>query len=493
MLQTISAALCTFFGFRNNPLADIPYASCFPTLGLLSEKWSHDFYSTSMRALFNAAAEEGISWTLIGGVPLVYLRHPALIRQVFVKNAESISRCGTQTRGPFGTGKRIIRSALITADGEVARHWHADMTRGFHNRPAMERFHSKLISIATNHVQKLRDVGMGDNLQSLLQDYAMDAVWCLGLGLENASQCTREWQEPFAQYVQMAASMSYPLHHTMMNLMCGRDFEEPDYYENDLHERIENCVLQLLEANSDLLNPEAVKTLEQMNFLQRISHETGGSAEQPITPDVLAHARQIFSHGFPAPTLLLLWALRELTLYPEVKQKLRTELQESDWHHRQELQLLSKLPYLNAVVNELLRLHPPIPTTARAIDRPLNMQTQSGASLVIPVQARVAVSLAMLHQDPHVWGEDASRFRPERWDGLLPNTMEGECKYLPFLTGHRRCPCTRFVLQQVKVFLAVLLTEVELEVTNASTVEKKLGPVSEPTEPLTFTISPITT
>jgi cytochrome P450 len=278
----------------------------------------------------------------------------------------------------------------------------------------------------------------------------------------------------------------------MMNLICGRDFEEPDYYENDLHERIENCVLQLLEANSDLLNPEAVKTLEQMNFLQRISHETGGSAAQPITPDVLAHARQIFSHGFPAPTLLLLWALRELTLYPEVKQKLRTELQESDWHHRQELQLLSKLPYLNAVVNELLRLHPPIPTTARAIDRPLNALTKSGASLVIPVQARVAVSLAMLHQDPYVWGDDASQFRPERWDGLLLNTMEGECKYLPFLTGHRRCPCTRFVLQQVKVFLAVLLTEVELEVTNASIVEKKLGPVSEPTEPLTFTISPIT-
>ncbi|KAJ5447360.1 Cytochrome P450 [Penicillium cf. griseofulvum] len=493
MLQTISATLWSFFGLGNNPLPDIPYASCFPTLGILSEKWSHDFYSTSMGALFNAAVEEGISWTLIGGVPLVYLRDPALIRQMFVKNAESISRCGTQTRGPFGTGKRIVRNALITADGDVARNWHADMTRGFHNRPAMEGFHLKLISIATAHVQRLRDVEYGDNLQSLLQDYAMDAVWCLGLGLENASQCTREWHEPFAQYVQMAASMSYPLHHTVMNQMCGRKFEEPDYYENNLHERIENCILQLLEANSDLLNPEAVKTPEQMNFLQRISHETGGSAAQPITMDVLAHARQIFSHGFPAPTLLLVWALRELSLHPKVRQKLREEIQGSDWHNRRELQLLSQLPYLNAVVNELLRLHPPIPTTARAIDRPFSMQTKSGASFVIPVEARVAVSLAMLHQDPHVWGEDASQFRPERWDGLHPNTMEGECKYLPFLTGSRRCPCTGFVLQQVKVFLAMLLTEVELEVTNASAVEKRLGPVSEPTKPLTFTVSPIKT
>jgi cytochrome P450 len=274
-----------------------------------------------------------------------------------------------------------------------------------------------------------------------------------------------------------------------MNRICGRGFEEPDYYENDVHERIENCIHKLLEANSNLLNPEAMKSLEEMNFLQRISYETGGSAEEPITPDVLAHARQIFSHGFPAPTLLLAWLLRELSLCPEVRRKLRAELHESDWYHQRGLQRLSQLPYLNAVVTEALRLHPPIPTTARAIDCPLNMKSRSGASFTIPVEARVAVSIAMLHQDPHIWGEDASRFRPERWDSLSPNILEGECKYLPFLTGPRRCPCTGFVWQQVKVFLAVLLRETDLEVTNASTVEKKLGPVSEPTEPLTFTIS----
>ncbi|KAL4888485.1 cytochrome P450 [Aspergillus ambiguus] len=460
MGQVVSVAIWTFFGLFDNPLANVP------------------------------AAAEGVSWTLIGGSPLVYLRDPALIRQLLVKNAESISRCGTETRGPFGTGKRIVRNALITADGDVARKWHADMTRGFHNRLAMEAFHPELVSIATRHVQKLQDVGSGNDLQALLQDFAIDAVWGLGLGVESASQCTREWHKPFNRYVQMAASISHPLHHTAMNLMCGRGFAEPDYCENDVHTKIEACVLQILVNSLDHLNPDAVKHPEDMNFLQRISYESGGTAEQPITPDVLAHARQIFSHGFPAPTLLLAWALRELSLYPTVKQKLRTELQESDWYHRRELRLLSQLPYLDAIVNELLRLHPTIPTTARSIERPIHMQTQSGDGFIIPVQARVSVSLAMLHQDRQIWGQDASQFRPERWNGLLPNTMENECKFLPFLTGPRRCPCTGFVLQQVKVFLAVLLLNVDLEVTNASVVEKKLGPVSEPTESLRFTVYP---
>ena len=490
MGQVFSVALWTFFGLFDNPLVNVPYVSCLSVLGLLSENWSHDFYSSSMGALFDSAAAEGISWTLIGGAPLIYHQCPSLIRQLFVNNAKSISRRGTETRGPFGSGKHIVRNALITADGDVARKWHADMTRGFNNRLAMEAFHPKMVSIATRHVRGLRDVALGDDLLVLLQDFAIDVVWTLGLGVENASQCKREWLGPFNSYVRLAASIAHPLHHTAINLAYGWGFAEPDYLENDVHKRIEACVVQILENNLGLLDPEAMKRPED-NFLRRISGETGGTTRDPITPDVLGHARQTFSHGFPAPTHLLAWALRELSLYPTVKQKLRTELQESDWYNRRELQLLSQLPYLNAVVSELLRLHPTIPTTARSVDQPIYMHTQSGANLIIPEQARVAVSLAMLHQDPQIWGRDASQFRPERWEGLLSNTMENECKYLSFLTGSRRCPCTGFVLQQVKVFLAVLMLEVDLEVTNASVVEKKIGPVSDPTDSLRFTVHPI--
>ncbi|KAL4926340.1 cytochrome P450 [Aspergillus undulatus] len=446
-----------------------------------------------MGALFDGAASEGISWTMIGGLPVIYLRDPALIRQLFIKNADAISRCGTLTKGPFGTGKRIVRNALITADGDVARRWHADMLRGFNNRLAMESFHPKLVSIANDHVERLRGAGAGIDLQAFLQNYALDAVWCLGLGLDKASEITgtMEWMEPFNQYVQTAASMSYPLRHIMMNLMCGRDFEQPDYHENALQKRIDRIVLGLLENKADLLNPDTAQSPETMNFLQRISFETGGTASQPITPDVLSHASQIFSHGFAAPTLLLLWALRELSLRPDVREKLRAELERSEWRQQQELQLLSRLPYLNGVVNELLRLYPPIPTTARAIDQPVHMETLSGANIVLPVQARVTVSLDMLHHDPHTWGDDATDFRPERWESLHANTMESECKYFPFLMGPRRCPCSGYVLQMVKVFLAILVLELDLKVTNATTAEKKLGPVSEPTVPLAFAVTPM--
>ncbi|PYI14850.1 cytochrome P450, partial [Aspergillus violaceofuscus CBS 115571] len=131
--------------------------------------------------------------------------------------------------------------------------------------------------------------------------------------------------------------------------------------------------------------------------------------------------------------------------------KLRAELRHGPWRHRPTPQLLSQLPYLDTVVNEVLRLYPPIPTTARAIDCAVGLKTRSGTGVVLPVDARVAVSLDMLHRDPQVWGADVEVFRPERWEGLRGHVLEGECKYLPFLTGPRRCPCSGYVMQQAKV------------------------------------------
>ncbi|KAL4798517.1 cytochrome P450 [Aspergillus venezuelensis] len=446
--------------------------------------------STSIGALFHGAEKEGISWTLIGGTPVVYLRDPALIRQLFITKSESISRCGGQTRGPFGSGKRIAGTTLITADGDVARRWHADMLRGFNNRPAMDSFHTTLVSIAERHVKRLRNLRKGNYLQVHIQKFALDAVWSLGFGLDNASEVTgtQEWLETFGQYVQTAASIAHPLKHIVMNIMSGRPFEESDMVESAIGDKIDKVVLGLLEDNIDLVNPDTAKNSKHMNFLQRISSETGGTALQPITADVFAHAKQIFSHGCSAPTLQLLWALRELSLRPDVRQRLRTELRQSAWIEKQDIQLLYQLPYLDAVVNEIFRLYPPIPTTARIIDNPVHLKAASEASISLPTEAQVTFSLDMLHHDPQIWGEDANKFRPERWDSLHMNTLESECKFVTFLVGPRRCPCSGYVLQMVKVFLAVCVLEVDLEVTNAMAVEKRLGPVSVPTVPLGFAV-----
>ncbi|KAG5633069.1 hypothetical protein DXG03_008591, partial [Asterophora parasitica] len=61
------------------------------------------------------------------------------------------------------------------------------------------------------------------------------------------------------------------------------------------------------------------------------------------------------------------WALIELSRNPEVQSKLREELSQFTTEDPTYEQLTNGLPYLDAVVTETLRLHPPVPETTREV------------------------------------------------------------------------------------------------------------------------------
>ena len=69
------------------------------------------------------------------------------------------------------------------------------------------------------------------------------------------------------------------------------------------------------------------------------------------------------------------WALIELCGKPEVQEKLRSELSQFSGNDPTWEQLTNSLPYLDAVVHEVLRLHPPLEQTTRMVSvlRPFDM------------------------------------------------------------------------------------------------------------------------
>jgi cytochrome P450 / NADPH-cytochrome P450 reductase len=75
---------------------------------------------------------------------------------------------------------------------------------------------------------------------------------------------------------------------------------------------------------------------------------------------------------------------------------------------------LNELKYLNAVLRETLRLSPTAPIIQRGV-RPENTgDTILGGKYVIPRDQGVGCLLGKIHQDPKIWGEDATEFKPER-------------------------------------------------------------------------------
>ncbi|KXT15576.1 hypothetical protein AC579_9968 [Pseudocercospora musae] len=77
-------------------------------------------------------------------------------------------------------------------------------------------------------------------------------------------------------------------------------------------------------------------------------------------------------------------------------------------HHRDAL----KLPYLSARIKEAIRLHPSVGLQLPRHPPPEGCHI---SGYYFPHSARVGVNTAVLHYNEDVFGEDAARFRPERW------------------------------------------------------------------------------
>ncbi|CAI6257368.1 unnamed protein product [Periconia digitata] len=116
---------------------------------------------------------------------------------------------------------------------------------------------------------------------------------------------------------------------------------------------------------------------------------------------------------------------------------------------------LTKIPYINAVLREALRLQP----TAPSIGLQAKEDSVLGGKYEVKAGVPILCLLAKLHRDPVVWGEDAEEFRPER---MLDEEFERRNKeypdnWKPFGSGMRGCIGRPFAWQEALLVVAMLL------------------------------------
>ncbi|KAJ5628651.1 cytochrome P450 [Penicillium lividum] len=103
------------------------------------------------------------------------------------------------------------------------------------------------------------------------------------------------------------------------------------------------------------------------------------------------------------------------------------------------LKEIQSLPYLRAIVNEALRLFPPVPINGRVAHENTTIPIGGGPDGQSPVYVKkgqtVVYSVWSVHRRTDIWGPDAEVFRPERWE----ESKQGAWEFLPFNAGPRAC------------------------------------------------------
>jgi hypothetical protein len=128
----------------------------------------------------------------------------------------------------------------------------------------------------------------------------------------------------------------------------------------------------------------------------------------------------------------LAWLLIELDNRPECLQRLLVEVDSSDTEDFKTVN--SKMPYLDAVMTEVNRLHPPIASTFRTVSREVSV-TSCKSQYTLPPGTLVFLALGCANRSVRDWGEDADKFMPERW----LDREEASPSHLAFGYGSRSC------------------------------------------------------
>jgi cytochrome P450 len=173
-----------------------------------------------------------------------------------------------------------------------------------------------------------------------------------------------------------------------------------------------------------------------------------------------------FMAGTELPANAISFGIFHVTRNRPIIERLRQELHDAGFlvnNHFQSLNPLEKLPFLNAVVKETLRLGNLVPGRLPRVTPPEGM---SVVGRHIPGGSIVGASAHLVHMNPSIFPEP-EKFIPERWLVDTPSSFKLEKYMVAFSAGSRDCIGRELAFAEIRVFIACLVSFFEVEPANS--------------------------
>lgn len=187
------------------------------------------------------------------------------------------------------------------------------------------------------------------------------------------------------------------------------------------------------------------------DLLDRMLAAEDPESGRKMTLEDLVHNMQFFIvAGHETTALAVSWALYLLANTPEYQEKARAEVRSQLNGRVAEAADLDAMPFIKQVLEEAMRLYPPVGLLARTVlgsDELCDRIMRPNDTVFLPIWA--------LHRH-EMWWSAPRTFNPDRF---LPSASAGRDKYqyLPFGAGPRVCVGANFAMMQAQIILATLV------------------------------------
>jgi len=172
----------------------------------------------------------------------------------------------------------------------------------------------------------------------------------------------------------------------------------------------------------------------------------------------------LFIAGHETTAIMLSWTWYLLANHPEVEQRLHRELDAVLGGRSAGFHDLAKLPYTKMVIQESMRIYPPVLLLYRKA-----LADQEVGGFFIPANTTVAVSPYTAHRHPGFW-EEPERFDPERFTSER-HSKRPQYAYFPFGGGPHLCMGNVLAMMEGTLILATIAQRYSLRLAPGQRVE----------------------
>jgi cytochrome P450 len=386
--------------------------------------------------------------------PLVFhqLAHPDHVKYVLIDNAKNYPRSWYYART-----KGVVGEGLVTTEGAAWRRLRRLAQPAFHHQRIAALAEPMTAAIAAMLGRWREHARSGEPLDVAVE-FAGLTLGIVGqalLGIDLAGEADR-----IGQAVTMAL----------------------EYLERRLNDLL--IIPSRLPTSRNLRARRAMRTLDTLIFdiiagrrrepgrdagdllsmlLAARDEETGeGLTDVELRDQILT----FIVAGYETTAVALAWTMSLLGRHPDAEARLRTEVADVLGGRTPTAEDLPRLTYTRRVIEESLRIYPPVYALARDA-----VEEDEIGGFRIPARSTVVLSPYVTHRHPGIWPDpevfDPDRFAPDRSAG------RPRLAWFPFLGGPHQCIGQEFAMMEMTLVISMLVQSFRLRLAPGARVEPR--------------------
>ena len=389
------------------------------------------------------------------------LSHPDLIEYVLVENNRNFTKTRILRRN-----RRLLGEGLLTSEGEFWRRQRRLAQPAFH-RKRIAAYGEVMAAFAERSLEGWRDgqtIDVHAEMMRLTLEIVAKCLFGADVGAEakDVGRAMKLALEDFSSQRRLIRiPKSIPTPHNLRFERAARRLDA-----------IVHTIIEQRRTNEE----------DRGDLLSMLMLAEDESGERMTDKQLRDEVMTLFLAGHETTANTLAWTFHLLSSYAAAEAKLAEELERVLGGRTPTMADLPRLPYVERVIKESMRLYPP----AWVMGREAVGECEVGGYRM-PAGTAALMSQWVVHRDPR-YHRDPQRFDPDRWTAEYEEGLP-RFAYFPFGGGPRQCIGAGFAMTEARLVLAAVAQRFRMELVPGQRVEPYASITLRPKEGIRMTLT----